>query len=83
MNLDLENYETEEDIEYTKFCTLVSGDYDAFLSMTGLKASDWPFNYFPDETLKKFQARYLREILNGERPTDGFIRFGARKCAST
>jgi len=58
---EVENYGTEEDLEYMKFCALIANDYDAFRSMTGLPISDAPFSYFSNKTLKKFQTRYLLE----------------------
>lgn len=64
---EIENYGTEEDFEYEKFCALMTIDNDAFLSMTGLEVFDNPISYFSNETLKKFETRYLLEVLNNER----------------
>lgn len=73
--MDLENYGTDEDFEYEKYCALFTGDYDAFLSMTGLADEDNPNDYFSLETKTKFQARYLLEVLNNERPMLEFEQF--------
>ncbi len=64
---EISNYGAEEDFEYEKFCALMTIDNDAFLSMTGLDVFDNPISYFSDEILKKFEARYLLEVLNNER----------------
>lgn len=69
---EIENY---GDVEYEKFCALVAGDYDAFLSMTGSTVDVNPLSYFSEEATKKFQKRYLLEVLNDERPSDAFMRY--------
>lgn len=75
----IENYGTEEDFEFEKYCALIDDDYDSFISMVGGHYEGNPNNYFSEETRKKFQARYLLGVLNDERPDCGVIRNGI-KC---
>lgn len=69
---EIENY---GDVEYEKFCALVAGDYDAFLSMIGSTVDVNPFNYFSEKATKKFQKRYLLEVLNDEMSSDAYMQY--------
>lgn len=69
---EIENYGTEGDFEYMKFCALLN-DLDAFQSMTGISDSDSALGYFTNRTFRKFQTRYLLEALEKMEGVEGSI----------
>lgn len=69
---EIENYGTEEDFEYMKFCALVN-DLPAFQSMTGISDSVSALRYFTNKTLRKFQTRYILEALEKMESVEGSI----------